>query len=85
MLDGRGLTSFESGLDHAVLIILTGLTGICVAEVDFNSRDLIAKVDKGVLHQPFDMVCEGFTPVDAVVCTNFDVHAGSLRKFPRKW
>jgi hypothetical protein len=84
MLDGHRLTSCESGLDHAVLIILTGLTGICVTEVDFNSRDLIAKVDKGVLHQLFDIACECFTAVDAVVCTDFDVHAGSCRKIPRK-
>jgi hypothetical protein len=80
MLDGRGLTSFESGLDHAVLIILTGLTGICVTEVDFNSRDLIAEVDKGVLHQPIDMVCEGITPAYIIVRTDLDVHIRFLRK-----
>jgi hypothetical protein len=63
-----------------VLIILTGLTGICVTEVDFNSRDLIAEVDKGVLHQPFDVVCEGITPTYIFVRTDLDVHIRFLRK-----
>ena len=82
MLDGRGLASFESGLDHAVLIILTGLTGICVTEVDFNSRDLIAEVDESVLHQSFDMVCEGITPAYVTVRTDLDVHIRFLRNIP---
>jgi hypothetical protein len=79
MFDGRGLASFESGLDHAVFIILTGLTGICVTEVDFNSRDLIAEVDQGVLHQSCDMVCEGMTPAYVTIRTDLDVHIRFLR------
>ena len=84
MLGDRGLAPFESSFDHAVLVLLARRAGTRVAEVNLNSSEMFVKVGHFVLNQTLDEVCEGFTPFDAVVCTDFDVHAGSLRKFPRK-
>lgn len=53
MGDGRGLSSLKSGFDHAVLIILTALAGVCVTQVNFDPCDLIAEMDKCILHQLF--------------------------------
>jgi hypothetical protein len=49
--DGRGLSSLKPGFDHAVLIILTALAGVCVTQVNFDPCDLIAEMDKCILHQ----------------------------------
>ena len=42
--DGKGLTVFNTGFDHAALVIFTDLSCILICEVDFDSRDVITKM-----------------------------------------
>ena len=75
MSDGRRL----SPLDHAVFIILTALATVRVTEVDFHARDPIAEMDKGILHQFFDLRCEAIAPADLPVRIDLDMQRGPCR------
>jgi len=81
MFDGGGLATFETGLNHAVLVIRTSLTSVYVTKVDFDSRDVIGTVGEGILHQSFDVGGQGITPVNGIVRTDLDVHLGPFREF----
>ena len=43
MLNGGGLAAFKTSLNHAVLVILTTLVAVCVADMNFHSGDPIAE------------------------------------------
>jgi hypothetical protein len=68
-----------------MLLFLATRAGAGVTEMDFNSGDMVFKMRQVVMNQTFDQVCERFTTFDAVVCTDFNVHAGYLLKIPLKW
>ncbi|MFT6229091.1 MAG: hypothetical protein ACJARE_003515 [Paracoccaceae bacterium] len=83
MLDDHGLTPFEPGFQHAVLIVLAVLAGVRVAEMDFNSGEMFVEMGQFVTDQTFGQVSEGFAALDAVVGADFDMYDGVLRKLPR--
>jgi hypothetical protein len=83
MLDNHGLTPFEPGFQHAVLIVLAVLAGVRVAEMDFNSGEMFVEMGQFVTDQTFGQVSEGFAALDAVVGADFDMYDGVLRKLPR--
>jgi len=80
MFHDRGLVTFESCFQHAVLFLGASCAGAGITEVHFNSGDMAVEMGQLLLNQIRDKVREGFTPINGVVRTHFDVHADTLRK-----
>jgi hypothetical protein len=55
MRNGGGLAAFKAGLNHAVLVILTTLVAVCVADMNFHSGDPIAELIKSLFHRTFNL------------------------------
>jgi len=78
VVDGCGLTSLESGFNHAVFVIRPRLASIHVTEVHFHSRDLTIEMVERVLHHLFEIGRAAFAPVNVFVRADLDMHFRSF-------
>jgi hypothetical protein len=70
-----GLMVFKARFQDATLVVLTALAAVFVGEVDFDARDLIARVIECVLDNVADVSGQAFAPFDVVVGIDLYLHA----------
>ena len=66
---------FESSLHHAALVVLTALAAVLVAQVDFDPRNVIARMGQGALNDARDPCRQRFVMLDIVVGVNLNLHS----------
>jgi hypothetical protein len=68
------LATRQSGLDEATLVGAAGLAGILIAEMNFDSGDLIAEPAESVVDLDLDPVRQFVTALNAVIRVDLDLH-----------
>jgi len=81
ILQGRGMVrgrlwmhACQPRLHQASLVIIAGLVGVYVAEVDLDAGDLILEPAKGLLNFDFDFAAQVAVGVDVVVGIDLNLH-----------
>jgi hypothetical protein len=73
--DRNGLAALDAGFYHTTHGVMAGLlVAILVAQVDFQSRDVIAESAQGIFHYATDLSDPRFVNFDVVAGVYLNLH-----------
>ncbi len=71
------LVGGEPRLHQAALIVAPGLFAVFIAQVDFDSRDVITEAIQGMAHLGLNPMNQGFMAINVVIGIDLDMHVFS--------